>query len=77
MRSLLVAIALLGTINALQAREAEPQRALLRSSAEPARQLVVNSGESARSSAQKSRQEARNGRDFSAERLIPDICRGC
>lgn len=42
-----------------------------------ARQLVINSDAALRSKAQEIRRQLRKPADFSAERLIPDICTGC
>lgn len=77
MRSLLLAAILLGTmITALAAKEADTSGATKRSSVDAARQLVINSDAAPRSKAQEIRQP-RKPADFSAERLIPDICTGC
>lgn len=77
MRSLLLATILLGTtIAALAAKEADTSGAMKRSSVDAARQLVINSDAAPRSKAQEIRQ-SRKPAEFSAERLIPDICNGC
>ncbi|QQO11860.1 hypothetical protein JJB99_20360 [Bradyrhizobium diazoefficiens] len=78
MRSLLLATILLGmTITALAAKEADTSDAMKRSSVDAARQLVINSDAAPRSKAQEIRRQPRKPADFSAERLIPDICTGC
>lgn len=77
MRGVIAAIALLGMVNALQAKEADSPRAEARISAEPARQLATSSVATSRSNAEKVRQTGRRSADFSAERIVPDICRGC
>ena len=76
MRILVLAAILLGmTMMPLAARQADTSGATRRSSA--ARQLVVNSGAGSPNTAQDSRQRSRKPADFSADRLIPDICSGC
>lgn len=77
MRGIVLAVALLGMINTLQAKEADSPRGELRSSVEPARQLATSSVGESRSNAERSRQTERKSREFAPERLIPDICRGC
>ena len=77
MRGIVLAVALLGMINTLQAKEADSPRGEARSSVEPARQLATSSIGESRSNVAKSRQTERRSREFSPERLIPDICKGC
>lgn len=77
MRGIVLAVALLGMVNALQAKEADSPRGEARNSLEPARQLATSSIGDSRRDAEKSRQTERKSREFSPERLIPDICRGC
>lgn len=72
-----VAIALLGTATALQAKEADSPRAELRSSAGLARQLATSAVAPSRNNAERAGQNRRSSPDFSAERIVPDICRGC
>ena len=76
MRILVLAAILLGmTMMPLAAKQADTSGATKRSSA--ARQLVINSDTASSNKAQESRQHSRKPADFSAERLIPDICSGC
>ncbi|MFK4384523.1 hypothetical protein ACVWYQ_007210 [Bradyrhizobium sp. USDA 3397] len=77
MRGIVLAVALLGMANGLQAKEADTPRAEMRSLAEPARQLATSSVGASRSDPEKSGQTERRSREFSPERLVPDICRGC
>jgi hypothetical protein len=84
MRSLVFAAVLLGTITAVAAKEADTSGATKQSSVAASRQLVINAGAASASgpqvrqeSRQQAGQAARQPADFSAERLIPDICRGC
>lgn len=76
MRSLVLAAILLATTMTALAKEADTSGATKRSSVDAARQLVINSDAAPRSKAQEIRQP-RKPADFSAERLIPDICTGC
>lgn len=77
MRGVIVAALLFGMTNALQAKEADSPRAEVRSSVAPARQLATSVAAPLRSSAEKVRQNGRRSADFSAERIVPDICTGC
>lgn len=77
MRSLLLAAIVLGTTMTALAKEADTSGATKRSSIDAARQLVINSDAAPRSKAQEIRRQPRKPADFSAERLIPDICTGC
>jgi hypothetical protein len=77
MRGLIAAVALLGMVNAVQAKEAATLRSDARSSAVPAGQLATNSAATSRDDAERGRQDRRRGADFSAERIVPSICRGC
>lgn len=78
MRSLALAAILIGTtMTALAAKEADTSGATKRSSVGAARQLVINSDAAPHSKAQEIRRRPRKPADFSAERLVPDICTGC
>lgn len=77
MRGFVVAAALWAMINALQAKEAASARAEVRSSVEPTRQLATSSTAASRSDTERPSRNGRRSADFSAERIIPDICTGC
>ncbi|WP_375161429.1 hypothetical protein [Bradyrhizobium sp. RDT46] len=77
MRGIVVAVALLEMANALQARETDFPRGEVRSSAAPVRQLATSSGAASRTDTEKPRRNERKSADFSAERIVPDICTGC
>lgn len=77
MRGVVVAVALLGMVNALQAKEADSPGAEVQSSAAPAPQLATNSAAASRSAIEKPRRNGRKSGEFSAERIVPDICTGC
>lgn len=77
MRGVVVGVALLGMINVLQAKETDIPRGDARNSAVPARQLATSSAAVSRSDTEKPRRNGRRSPEFSAERIIPDICTGC
>ena len=77
MRGFAFAAAMLAMVNALQAKEAASPRGEVRSSVEPTRQLATSSNATSRSDAERPSRSARRSADFSAERIIPDICTGC
>ena len=77
MRGVVVGVALLGMVNVLQAKETDLPRGELRSSAVPNRQLATSSVAVSRSDIGKPRRNGRPSSDFSAERIVPDICSGC
>jgi pyridoxine/pyridoxamine 5'-phosphate oxidase len=75
MRTLLVLVALLGTVVALQAKEADSLRAA-RSVDATVKQIVSNqSGQLAKPA--RTRSDGHKDRDFSAQAIVPDICTGC
>lgn len=76
MRTLAVAAVLLGTVVALQAREMDSPRGM-RSPTGTVKQLVNNPVAQLRGKPSRTRLDHRNDRDFSAEVVVPDICRGC
>jgi hypothetical protein len=76
MREFLVIAIALWMASELHAKEGSSLRNA-RGSAGTMQQVVVDSGEPSRGSARRTNQENRKGRDFSAERMVPDICTGC
>ncbi len=72
MRGIVLAVALLGMVDVLQAKEADTPRGEMRSSAEPARQLATSSVGASRSKAEKSARTERGSRAFSPEREDAD-----
>ncbi len=77
MRGVVVAVALLGMVNVLQAKETDLPHGDVRSSAVSTRQLATSSTAVSRSDTEKPRRNGRRSPDFSAERIVPDICTGC
>jgi|EndMetStandDraft_2_1072991.scaffolds.fasta_scaffold407457_1 hypothetical protein len=81
MKGVVVAVALLGMLNGLQAKETDFPRGEARISAAPARQIATGSAAASRSEFEKPRRIGRSSAnfsaDFSAERIVPDICTGC
>ena len=77
MRALAVAVALLGMVDVLQARETDFPRGEALNSAATDRQLATSSAAVSRSDTEKPRRNGRRSHDFSAERFVPDICTGC
>lgn len=77
MKGIFAALAVLATINALQAKELDLPRGGERSFADPARQLTTSSTGASRSEAERLRRDGRGSAGFSAKRIVPDICTGC
>ena len=77
MKGIVVAAALLGMVNTLQAKEADSPRGEVRSSAKPVGPLATRSGTTSVSNAEKSRPNGRRGGELLPGRIVPDICTGC
>lgn len=76
MRALMVAATLLGMVVSLQAKEADTLRGPGSSDA-AVKQFVSNQSGQPRGKPARTRFVGRQGRDFSAEAIVPDICTGC
>ena len=76
MRRFLVTAIALWMASELHAKEGSSLRNA-RGSAGTTQQVVVDSGEPSRGCARRTGQQNRESRDFSAERMVPDICTGC
>jgi hypothetical protein len=76
MRTLMVAIALLGMVVSLQAKEADSLRGP-RGSDATVKQFVSDQSGQPRGKPARAKSDRRKDRDFSAEAIVPDICTGC